>query len=429
VKIVAMVLMEVGAIRRDLGQLILATAILDDTIAWVLIAVIAGIATHGTVSLTNVGASVAGTLLFLAVSLTLGRRVVARIIRWSNDNVTTEFPVITAILVITLVMALSTELVGVHTALGAFVAGILVGQSPILTDHIESQVRGFIIAFFSPVFFAVAGLGMDLRTLINPTLLGFTLAIIAVASLGKFIGALAGGRLGGLTGLESLALATGLNARGSTEVIIATIGLSMGVLSNPLYTMIVAMAVVTTMIMPPTLRWVLARVPLRDEEARRLEKEDAEEGEAVPKMERALLYVDRSANAAFAAQVAGTFLAAQRVMTTVMERAPENGEDNVQTGLSFVMQAAQSIISQGSLFSHNEEHNAAPPVTLAELVHAKTAETADALEKEAIKGYSIVFAGLEHPISVIAHRFENQLQGLFEAFDGPVAIALNGRRF
>ncbi len=428
VKIVAMVLMEIGAIRRDLGQLILATAILDDTIAWVLIAVIAGIAAYGTVSLTNVGASVAGTLLFLAVSVTLGRRVVARVIRWTNDNMTIEFPVITAILVITLVMALSTELVGVHTALGAFVAGILIGQSPILTEHIEGQVRGFIIAFFSPVFFAVAGLGMDLRTLIDPTLLGFTLAIIAVASVGKFIGALAGGRLGGLTGLESLALATGLNARGSTEVIIATIGLSMGVLSNELYTMIVAMAVVTTMMMPPTLRWVLARVPLREEEARRLEKEEAEEGESVPKMERALLYVDRSANAALAAQVAGTFLVGQRVMTTVMEQASED-EDNPQTGLSSVTQAAQAIIGHAPFVPHNDERNASPPVALAEFVHAKTADAGDSLEKEAIKAYSIVFAGLEHPISMTTHRFENQLQALFKAFDGPVAIALNGRRF
>src|SRR6185436_9698004 len=71
VKIVAMVLMEVGAIRRDLEQLILATAILDDTIAWVMIAVIAGMAAHGAVSYVNVGASVAGTLIFLALSLTM----------------------------------------------------------------------------------------------------------------------------------------------------------------------------------------------------------------------------------------------------------------------------------------------------------------------------------------------------------------------
>ena len=202
--------------------------------------------------------------------------LVARVIVWSNDNMTIEVPVITAILLVMLMMALTTELIGVHTALGAFVAGMLIGQSPILTEHIEGELRGFIIAFFSPVFFAVAGLGMDLRTLMDPTLLLFTLAVILVASIGKFLGALVGGRLGGLNWRESLALATGLNARGSTEVIIASIGLSMGALSKELYTMIVAMAVVTTMIMPPTLRWMLARVPLREDEAKRLEKEEAE---------------------------------------------------------------------------------------------------------------------------------------------------------
>src|SRR5262249_61763838 len=103
------------------------------------------------------------------------------------------------------VMGVATEAIGVHTALGAFVAGMMVGQSPILTEHIEGELRGFIIAFFSPVSFAVAGLGMDLRTLLDPTLLLFTIAIIIVASVGKFLGALAGGRLGGLTGPEALA--------------------------------------------------------------------------------------------------------------------------------------------------------------------------------------------------------------------------------
>src|SRR5262249_10662192 len=246
---------------------------------------------------------------------------VARVIRWTNDNMIIEVPVITAILLVMLVMALSTELIGVHMALGAFVAGMLVGQSPILTEHIEGELRGFIIAFFSPIFFAVAGLGMDLRTLLDPTLLLFTLAVIVVASMGKFLGALAGGRLGGLTNIESLALATGLNARGSTEVIIASIGLSMGALTHQLYTMIVAMAVVTTMIMPPTLRWALARVPLREEEAQRLEKEEAEQRERVPKMERALVFLDTSPNAMLAASLAGMFAAREQVLATVMARS------------------------------------------------------------------------------------------------------------
>jgi Kef-type K+ transport system membrane component KefB/nucleotide-binding universal stress UspA family protein len=430
VKIVAMVLMEGGAIRRDLGQLMLATAILDDTIAWVIVAVIAGIAAHGTVSLSAVGTSVVEIFLFLAISFTIGRRVVADIIRWTNDNLIIEVPVITAILLVMLVMALSTELIGVHTALGAFVAGMLIGQSPILTEHIEGELRGFIVAFFSPVFFAVAGLGMDVSSLMEPTLLGFTLAIILVATMGKFLGALAGGRLGGLSGRESLALATGLNARGSTEVIIASIGLSMRVLSNELYTMIVAMAVITTLAMPPTLRWMLARLPVSEDEVRRLEKEEAEENETVPKMERALVYLDNSPNAALAAHLAGTFAVGQQVVTTVIQLSIEKGKDEApQTlGLSAVKRAAGAILAKELTTSQDSETATPPRMKLDELVHAKAPDGPDAIEKEASKGYSIAFAGIGRPISETAQRFEAQIASLIAAFDGPVVITLNGSR-
>jgi Kef-type K+ transport system membrane component KefB/nucleotide-binding universal stress UspA family protein len=415
VKIVGMVLMEIGAIRRDLGQLILATAILDDSLAWIIIAIISGIAAYGAVNFEHVGMSIGLTALFLAASLTVGRRAVARIIVWCNDNLATEVPVISAILLIMLSMALTTELIGVHSALGAFVAGILIGQSPILSEHIESQLRGFIIAFFSPVFFAVAGLGMDLRTLLDPALLGFTLAVILIASIGKFLGALAGGMLGGLNWLESLALATGLNARGSTEVIIATIGLSMGALSNQLYTMIVAMAVVTTIAMPPTLRWMIGRVPLRDEELRRLENEEAEQTESVPQMERALVYLDASANGGLTAILAGLFAAREGVLTTVLETAREEGDKT--PGRTRLMEAAQAAL-QGV---------AAPAIE--QLVQTRTVQTEDAVEKEAAKGYSIAFVGIGQPICATEPRFEEPLQALVAAFDGPVAILLNGGRY
>ena len=423
VKIVAMVLMEVGAIRRDLGQLIIATAILDDTIAWVMVAVIAGMAAHGAVSYVNVGASVAGTLIFLALSLTMGRGLVARLIRWSNDHMTTELPVITVILLVMLTMALTTELIGVHTALGAFVAGMLVGQSPILTEHIEGQLRGFIIAFFSPVFFAVAGLNMDLSTLLDPTLLLFTLAIIAVASIGKFLGAFAGGWLGGLTGAESLGLATALNARGSTEVIIASIGLSMGVLSNQLFTMIVAMAVVTTMIMPPTLRAVLARVPLREEEAERLEKEDAEEREAVPNMERALAYLDPSPNGIFAASLAGLFAARQQTLITVLKA--KNADFPGRADVAQVLSETVALVLEKMSPASGRQAGSASSMSLDQLVQIKTADGDGALERESGKGYDLVFIGIEHPISASADQFDNRLQRLVETFDGPLAIVLN----
>jgi Kef-type K+ transport system membrane component KefB/nucleotide-binding universal stress UspA family protein len=410
VKIVAMTLMEVGVIRRDIGQLILATAILDDTVAWIIMAVIAGIAAHGAVDIETVGASLAGTALFLLFCLTLGRRLVARLIVWVNDYMTIEVPVITAILVVMLMLALTTELIGVHTALGAFFAGILVGQSPILTEHIEGEIRGFVMAFFAPVFFAVAGLGMDLRTLMDPTLLAFTIAVILVASLGKFGGALVGGLAGGLRVRESLALATGLNARGSSEVVVASIGLAMGALSRELYTMVVAMAVVTTMVMPPTLRWMMKRVPFGEDEARRLENEEAELAQALPRMERALVYVDDSANGRLAARLAGLFAARQEMLTTVLERTPEPVPERVASREQ-LEQAARAGASQAAAET---------------LVLTRPATRDDALEREIARGYDIAFVGLERPIEPGYRHFEERLQGLVNRFDGPVAIAVHG---
>lgn len=416
VKIVAMVLIDIGAMRRDLGQLILATAILDDTIAWIIIAVIAGIATHGTVDLATIGTSLAGTALFLAFSLTIGQRLVARTIVWVNDHMTIDVPVITTIIVITLAMSLTTELIGVHTALGAFIAGILVGRSPILTEQIENQVRGFVFAFFSPVFFAVAGLGMDLRTLADAKLALFTLAIIVVASVGKFSGALVGGRLGGLTTRESLALGVGLNARGSTEVIIASIGLAMGALSNQLYTMIVAMAVVTTMVMPPMLRWVMSRVPLGEEEIRRLEKEEAEALEHLPKMERALVYADDSPNGRLASRLAGLFAARQKVLTTVLQpKATDADNADETTRRAHLSEAAQTVLA-GT--------DAKPAIE--QLVMERPGDRENAIEREIARGYDIAFVGIDRPIAESQLRFEDRLQKLVNSFDGPVAIAING---
>jgi len=111
--------MEVGAIRRDLGQLILATAILDDTIAWVIIALIAGIAAHGAWT-WPMSAPVWPVLLCFGDEPYRRAARSGAHHRWCNDTLTMEVPVITAILLVMLVMALTTEAMGVHTALGAF---------------------------------------------------------------------------------------------------------------------------------------------------------------------------------------------------------------------------------------------------------------------------------------------------------------------
>jgi Kef-type K+ transport system membrane component KefB/nucleotide-binding universal stress UspA family protein len=458
VKIVAMVVREMNFMRRVVGQVIMASAIIDDTVGWIIVSIIFSLALHGEVDGWSLAQSISGTFIFMAVSLTVGRRIVFFIIRWVNDTFVSEFAVITAILAIMCGMAMITNAIGVHTVLGAFVAGILVGESPILTKHIDEQLRGIITAFFAPVFFGIAGLSADLTIMKDGKIALLTFGLILIASIGKFGGAFIGAEMGGLTRREGFALACGMNARGSTEVIIATIGLSMGALNQNLFTMIVAMAVITTMAMPPTLRWALSRIPMRKEEKQRLEREEQEEKGFVSNLERLLIAVDDSANGKFASRVAGMLAGTHGMPTTVLhikdatkiedkeivdkdsptkepkveakpaekkteEKQSQKVEDDkpspkdekkAEKAGDTVKQAAEQIKSK-----QKEEEKVDTPVEVTTIVHE--APSPATIAEEAEKGYDLMIIGLEKT----THRgkdFHEGVTNLAKGFDGPLAI-------
>lgn len=203
-----------------------------------------------------------------------------------------------------------------------------------------------------PVFFGLAGLAADLSVLRDPNLLMLTGLLVVIASVGKFGGAFVGGTLGGLNYRESLALASGMNARGSTEVIIATIGLSIGVLSQNLFTMIVTMAIVTTMAMPPMLRAALARLPMSKEEKERLEREEFDKRGFLANLERPLLAVDESVNATFAAHIAGLVVGMRGLPITVLHigKRPEErekGRNEEESHEAVVKKAAEAVSASG----------------------------------------------------------------------------------
>lgn len=449
VKIVAMVVREMNFMRRVVGQVILASAIIDDSIGWIIVSIIFSLALHGSVETVSLAQSIIGTIVFMVASLTIGRRAVFFAIRWVNDNFVSDFAVITAILVIMGIMSLITYLIGVHTVLGAFVAGLLVGESPILTRHIDEQLRGIITAFFAPVFFGIAGLTADLTILIDQKIAFFTVGLILIASIGKFTGAFIGAELGGLTRREGFALACGMNARGSTEVIIATVGLSMGALNQDLFTMIVAMAVLTTMAMPPTLRWALGRIPMRKEEKQRLEREELEEKGFVPNLERLLIAVDDSPNGQFASRVAGILAGTHGMPTTVLhipdaskiestmpddpekvsapvdrqkkaaetkrsEKKIEKDEKRAEKAVDTVQQAAAQIKSK----QKNEEKVDAP-VEVTTIVHEQPSPAT--IAEEAKKGYDAFIIGLEKTSRRNA-EFDSGVANLAKGFDGPLII-------
>ena len=453
VKIVAMVVREMNFMRRVVGQVILASAIIDDSIGWIIVSIIFSLALHGSVETMSLAQSIIGTIVFMIASLTIGRRAVFFTIRWVNDTFVSEFAVITAILVIMGVMALITYLIGVHTVLGAFVAGLLVGESPILTRHIDEQLRGIITAFFAPVFFGIAGLTADLTILADPKIALFTVGLILIASVGKFTGAFVGAELGGLTKREGFALACGMNARGSTEVIIATVGLSMGALNQDLFTMIVAMAVLTTMAMPPTLRWALSRIPMRKEEKQRLEREELEARGFVPNLERLLIAVDDSPNGQFASRVAGVLAGAHGMPTTVLhipdpskiestlpdnakktDSPPDKKKDEESKGDARKIEKTEKKIEKSAEKAGDTVQQAAAeikgqqkseeiidaPVEVTTIVHEQPSPAT--IAEEAKKGYDAFIIGLE-TTSKRSADFDSGVANLAKGFDGPLIIA------
>jgi Kef-type K+ transport system membrane component KefB/nucleotide-binding universal stress UspA family protein len=412
VKIVAVVVREMNFMRRNVGQIIVATAVIDDTIGWIIIAVIFSLASQGTLDIASVAKAVLGTLAFLAVSFTIGRRLVFQLIRWANDTLVSTAAVITVILLLMGVMALITHAIGVHTVLGAFVAGILVGESPILTRQIDERLRGLISSFFMPVFFGLAGLSADLSVLRDPNLLMLTGLLVVIASVGKFGGAFVGGTLGGLSTRESLALASGMNARGSTEVIIATIGLSIGVLSQNLFTMIVTMAIVTTMAMPPMLRAALAKLPMNKDEKERLEREEFEKRGFVANLERPLLAVDESVNATFAAHIAGLIAGMRGFPVTVLhigKRAKEQAEEESHEAV--VKKAAETV-------SANSDGDTG---SVDVVTRARRAELGETIADEARKGFDLLVVGVDK-VAATKDRFDRKIEDIAAKFEGPLAI-------
>lgn len=268
IPVIAKILMDMKLQHRTVGQLIMTAAVIDDTVGWLLLAVVSALATVG-LSASAITVSVLSLLAIMAVALTAGRllvRLVLRRVRRSSEPAV----VIGAVVVLILLFAAGTHAAKFEAVLGAFLCGILISMSGLPARQLQ-PLRTIVLTVFAPVFFAMAGLKMDLTLLFKPEVLLAGIAVLLVAILGKFAGAYIGARLSRLNRWEALALGAGLNARGVIEVIVATVGVKLGVLNTAAYTIVVLVAIVTSLMAPPILRYAMNRVEQTSEEKLRLE--------------------------------------------------------------------------------------------------------------------------------------------------------------
>ena len=268
--VVAKILIDLGLVRRNLGVVILSAGVLDDTTGWVVLSVIAGIASVGAFSATKLVVTLAGLVGYVVAMRFVVYPLFARTLRYVNERVQLAGADVTLILVFTFLSAAATEALGIHAVFGAFAMGMLVRQTPRLRETSLHAIETFVLAALSPVFFAFVGLKVNLWALSGwqvPTL------VIALAIAGKLIGCYGGARLGGMRHWEATAVGFGMNARGAMGLVVALIGLSLGLLTPELYSTIVLMAVVTSFLAPLALRLIIPKIAMTEEERRRVSDE------------------------------------------------------------------------------------------------------------------------------------------------------------
>ena len=249
--VLARILADRGMLRTEVGGLALAGGAVDDVVAWSLLAAVVAIGAAD-------GAAVPWQLL-LAVPyvlvMFLGVRPLLRRLAAARERAGCLTPDILGVILVGLLLScFTTEWLGLHAIFGAFLFGAVMPRvgGEALRQEIMERLEQVSVLLLLPVFFVLASLKVDLSTVDGGGILELG-AILLVAITGKFVGAYAGARLHRIPSRRAGALATLMNTRGLTEIVILTVGSQLGILDDRLFSMMVVMALVTTVMAGPLL--------------------------------------------------------------------------------------------------------------------------------------------------------------------------------
>jgi len=273
IPVIAKTLLDMKLLHRTVGQLTLAAGAINDAAGWLLLSVVSAMAVGGAHG-WRVAISVGELAAFVAVTACAGPPLVQRLFRLAARSTDTGPAVATAAVVI-LAGSAACQALGFEPALGAFVAGTVLGGRRVREINNLARLaplRSFVLWVGAPVFLATAGLRMDLAALGRRSVLLSAVLVLSLAVLGKFAGAYLGAALSRLPVRERFALGAGMNARGVVEVVVALAGLRLGVISAATYTIVVLVAVATSVMAPPLLRLAMSGIDHTAEE--RLREQD-----------------------------------------------------------------------------------------------------------------------------------------------------------
>lgn len=249
--VLARIITENNLQRTRLGTLALTCAAVDDVTAWCLLAL--AIAVTRTNNMAAALPTILESVIYITLMLTIGRTFLRKLATFYNRTGRLTQFMLAGIYMGVVLSALITELIGIHLIFGAFLVGAVMPKHAGLTRELAQKTEDFVLTFLLPIFFAYSGLRTQIGLLNRPMLWLLCALVVAVAVCGKYIGTYAAARVCGIADREAAALGWLMNTRGLTELIVLNIGLSLGVISPLLFTMLVIMALVTTFMTSPLL--------------------------------------------------------------------------------------------------------------------------------------------------------------------------------
>ena len=252
--VLARILQDRGLQQTRLGTMALTCAAINDAIAWCLLAFVVSVMQSTPAAAVR---TVAWTIVYIAVMLTAGRALVTRIVMRLDTAPHLGERSVALVLVAVLLSSVATEYIGIHAIFGAFLLGTILPHRSRVADYVTTRIADLVRVMFLPVFFAFTGLRTEIALLETVSDWTWCAVIIAIATVGKWGGTTVAARMLGLDWRTSGALGILMNTRGLVELIVLNIGLDLGVLTPRLFTMLVLMAIVTTMMTSPILMKIL----------------------------------------------------------------------------------------------------------------------------------------------------------------------------
>ncbi|MDP9012934.1 MAG: cation:proton antiporter [Pseudomonadota bacterium] len=257
--ILGRIMIDFNLTRTRLGVVAISAAAVNDVVGWLLLALITALTVSNFVG-SEFALRVAMVGTFGLVSGKIVRPLLKRGIRLSNPRAgKMSANLLGGLLVVIFAAAMTTYQIGIFAIFGGFMMGVILFDEPELVAAWRERVGGFVTVFFLPIFFTYTGLRTSIGGLDTVADWNWCLAIVAVASVSKFGGAYAAARRSGFDRAESAMMGFMMNTRALMELIVINVGFDLGVISQKMFTMLVIMAIVSTVVTTPALRYYLSR--------------------------------------------------------------------------------------------------------------------------------------------------------------------------